>query len=388
MMTKIHISKIIWTTIILFFTFLNVLEANQKEQLNIKQNELERIKKEIEQTKRKISTLTSKEKKEIKLINQYKRNLAQLNNKLQILKTSISKMQDSIRNLSLVLSDEEKKLNKLKLDYTNLVGSFYLTQFKDNNLKYDVSNEPSKLDIFYLKWIQQRVLNTISEINKYIDSTKKIVDKLDQITRQQENIKKAHEVEKLKIDRLAQRKSAELSKIKSDKDKLLKELRAKEQSAKKLRAIIAELIKKQSTENTKQTPKQSNVKSAGTLNWPTNSRKILRGYGQSVDPITNLSFDNPGIDIATPSGSAVYAAGAGVVKKVYWLPGYGTLIIIDHGNNLRTVYANLLRITVKEGDSVTAGKVIGYSGESLDGQCLHFQVWIGSQKVNPLSYLR
>ncbi len=388
MRMRIHIKAIFLSLLILISASYNSNGANQSEQISIKQNELERIRKEIEQTKRRIANLSSKEKREAKRINQYKQNLVRLNKKLQVIKANILKMQDSINYLSHVLTDEEKKLVKLKTNYKNLLSSVYLSQYADNYFKYNGSNELSPLDVFYMKWIQNQISTTFEKINKYIDSTKKLMNILDNISRQQEIIRQAHESEKSKIDRLAKRKSAELSKIKTDKNKLLKELRAKEQSAKKLRAIIAELIKAQAAEDTKRSPVQSSSKSVGSLRWPSSSRTILRAYGQSIDPVTNLSFDNPGIDIAAPSGSNVYASAAGIVKKIYWLPGYGTLIIIDHGNNLRTVYANLLRITVKEGDNVTSGKLIGYSGESLDGQCLHFQVWVGNQKVNPLSYLK
>ncbi len=383
----ILLRNLICFVVIILLINTNEATSNQK-QLNAKQKELEQIRKEIEQTKRRIGNLSNREKSETRLINQYKKNLAQLNNRLFSTQQSIIKMQDSINQLTLNLTNEEKKLNRLKIAYSLLCSQNYANEFNNNNKKYILTNEVNPVYKLYLQWFERHTSKKVTQINKCIDSTEQLIHRLGEIRVKQESMKKAHEIEKSKIHRLTRQKSIELRKIKADKNKLVKQLRDKERSAQKLRSIIAELIKKQKEDDKKSIASPRSTQSIGTLRWPTVSKRILRSYGQSTDAATNLSFDNPGIDIATPSGSTVVASAVGTVKKIYWLPGYGSLVIIDHGNNLRTVYANLLRITVKEGDKISAGGLIGYSGESLDGECLHFQVWKGNQKMNPLNYIR
>ncbi|MBK7034100.1 MAG: M23 family metallopeptidase [Ignavibacteria bacterium] len=71
-----------------------------------------------------------------------------------------------------------------------------------------------------------------------------------------------------------------------------------------------------------------------------------------------------------------------------WLSGYGSLVIVDHGNGFRTVYANLATVSVKSGSSVQSGTVVGSSGENIDGKLVHFEVWYGRERQNPLTYLR
>jgi murein DD-endopeptidase MepM/ murein hydrolase activator NlpD len=103
---------------------------------------------------------------------------------------------------------------------------------------------------------------------------------------------------------------------------------------------------------------------------------------------TNTVFDNPGIDIAAKNGSPAYAAAPGTVSLVHWLPGYGSLVIVNHGKGIRTVYANLSSVNVKKGQAVNTGTQVGKSGESVDGEFLHFEVWSGSTRHDPTKYLK
>jgi murein DD-endopeptidase MepM/ murein hydrolase activator NlpD len=115
---------------------------------------------------------------------------------------------------------------------------------------------------------------------------------------------------------------------------------------------------------------------------------ISKYFGTSKNPETNTVFDNPGIDISASVGSPVIATAKGVVSLIHWLPGYGTLIIINHGAGVRSVYANLSTVNVKKDQSVKQGALIGRTGQNVDGNILHFELWQGSSRLNPLGYLR
>lgn len=93
-----------------------------------------------------------------------------------------------------------------------------------------------------------------------------------------------------------------------------------------------------------------------------------------------------GIDIASDSGTAVYASDAGVVVFSGWSTGgYGYMIMIDHGNGYQTLYAHLSQVNTFCGQSVPQGQTIGYGGTSGNstGPHLHFEVRLGGGFVNP-----
>lgn len=100
-----------------------------------------------------------------------------------------------------------------------------------------------------------------------------------------------------------------------------------------------------------------------------------------------------GIDIAAPADTPVRAVADGTVTKVSTDSRYGITIEIDHGDGLRSVYANLSTDSMTEtGDVVTKGQVISGVGntslfESLDESHLHFEMQKDETAVDPHSYL-
>lgn len=90
-----------------------------------------------------------------------------------------------------------------------------------------------------------------------------------------------------------------------------------------------------------------------------------------------------GVDFRAPLGTPVLAADDGTIaatgnQDLYCYKGaYGRFIVINHENNLTTLYAHLSRIIVKSGDKVKRGEVIGYSGKSgyATGPHLHLTVF-------------
>ena len=81
------------------------------------------------------------------------------------------------------------------------------------------------------------------------------------------------------------------------------------------------------------------------------------------------------------------AAESGTVSLVSWMAGYGTIVIIEHVGGWRTVYANLATASVSEGRNVKKGGSIGTVGSAVDGDYLHFEVWDGQNRKNPLQHL-
>ncbi|HHZ03096.1 MAG TPA: M23 family metallopeptidase [Tissierellia bacterium] len=99
-----------------------------------------------------------------------------------------------------------------------------------------------------------------------------------------------------------------------------------------------------------------------------------------------------GIDIKPKDTLFIESALAGKVEAVNNSEITAIEIIIDHGNNIKTLYSNLISANVKVGDTVEKGQVIGNLGktvsiESTDGAHLHFEVIVDGKNVNPLDYI-
>jgi len=97
-----------------------------------------------------------------------------------------------------------------------------------------------------------------------------------------------------------------------------------------------------------------------------------------------------GIDIGGGTGSSYSAAAAGTVVTAGWGGGYGNMIVIDHGNGVKTRYAHSSKLLVSVGQQVQQGQSIGLVGSSghSTGPHLHFEVILNGSTVNPSHYLR
>lgn len=97
-----------------------------------------------------------------------------------------------------------------------------------------------------------------------------------------------------------------------------------------------------------------------------------------------------GIDILAPGGTAVRAAGFGVVLYAgNGMRGYGNAIVLDHGEGVTTLYGHLRSFHVRSGDAVAAGSVIGTVGDTGNATTthLHFEIRLEGEGVDPEKYL-
>ena len=98
------------------------------------------------------------------------------------------------------------------------------------------------------------------------------------------------------------------------------------------------------------------------------------------------------IDLTAAANSSVYAVIDGKVESVYENYLDGKVVVIEHANNLKTIYKSLANTaSLKVGDMVSKGQVIGETGlsagESYLGNHLHFEVEENGKKIDPSGYL-
>jgi murein DD-endopeptidase MepM/ murein hydrolase activator NlpD len=120
--------------------------------------------------------------------------------------------------------------------------------------------------------------------------------------------------------------------------------------------------------------------SASKLQWP------LRQFGISQ----YFSYYHPGMDLTDPIGTPVYPIGEGYVTWVEFLPyGYGHHVLVTHDDGMKSLYAHLSRVFVKQGMRLTKKTAIGevgVTGQST-GSHLHLEIYQDEVPTNPLEVL-
>ena len=99
-------------------------------------------------------------------------------------------------------------------------------------------------------------------------------------------------------------------------------------------------------------------------------------------------YYHKGVDLAANTGTKIQAALDGKVSFSGIADGYGKVVIIDHSDNLQTVYAHCSKLNVSEGDQVLRGQVIAEVGNTGDstGPHLHFEIRVDGVPIDPLGY--
>lgn len=131
----------------------------------------------------------------------------------------------------------------------------------------------------------------------------------------------------------------------------------------------------------------ANTRYSWLVNHPLQEGRVSSTWGNRT--LLGTTRHHSGVDLAAPSGTAIYSTGSGVVTKSGWGSGYGQYVEIDHGNGYITRYAHASRLMVNAGDRVSAGEHIANVG--CTGRCtgphLHFEVVKNGQRKNPTTYL-
>ena len=118
-------------------------------------------------------------------------------------------------------------------------------------------------------------------------------------------------------------------------------------------------------------------------------KRIASSFGMRIHPFYKVPKMHTGMDFTAPTGTDIYATGDGVVQKVdYSQRGYGNHVVIDHGFGYATLYAHMHSISVRPGQKVKRGSVIGQVGNTGMSVAphLHYEVHKAGKQINPINY--
>jgi len=121
---------------------------------------------------------------------------------------------------------------------------------------------------------------------------------------------------------------------------------------------------------------------------PVSDGNITSGFGGRNHPLLGYSKMHTGVDWGSSTGTAIFAAGNGIIDKVGWEGGYGKYIRLRHANGYETAYGHMSAFArgMEQGKKVRQGQVIGYVGSTglSTGAHLHYEILINGRFVDPM----
>ncbi|MFN5847746.1 MAG: murein hydrolase activator EnvC family protein, partial [Chitinophagales bacterium] len=388
----------------------------QKEYNNILR-EIKQIQNNIDKTSRErnigvneIAMINSKIEKRQKLIDNIESQAKVIESELQLrvkdvsnLGLEIAKLKEEYTKLILWLNKNHSSVNKLAfvMEANNFKETYHRIQYIK---KYgDYRARQSK----YLSNQVDRIMEKINSLNTIKNEKINILDinktQQKELTSEKNNrdqvVKKLDkELNELRRKIVAKNEQAEainrkIKKIIEDEVRKEQERRIAARAREAKKDAATGVTTKREPEDYSQTPEgrlsNSFRESRGNLPWPVSSGEITNKFGRQPHPLApDLFIDNSGLDIRTPSNSAVKSIYKGEVVRVFDMPTYQNCVMVKHGDYF-TVYAYLKSVAVREGMEINAGQILGICGyDDTHGYSLvNIQIWHYQNKQNPQTWL-
>ncbi len=374
------------------------LEANKKK-----------LEQEIAQTSKQLNQTQSKKKAttaQLQLLNsnidKRKKLINGLNQEVALTNREINKLENKITRLS-------RDVENLRAEYAKLIVSSYRHRNRYSSLMFILSSRDFNQAVRRIRYISQYneyIRKQVDLINEKQAVLKTSRESLEEERAGKQRLMNDQQREKKKLEQEQKEKNRIVSQLKSQEKTLKKKLSDQQKKVNELNAKIKKLIEEEVRRS--QANAQKNGASAtanktayaltpaekalsgnfesnkGKLPWPLERGTISGRFGTHPHPmVPSVTVTNNGIDILTEKGASARAVFQGEVASIGSVYGL-KFVMVRHGGYI-SVYANLDQVYVQQGQKVETKQKIGrvYYDREEDKTELQFQLWKGTEKINP-----
>ena len=359
----------------------------QKKQRKL-QAEIEQTNKMLKQTKKDETATLNK----LQLIGKNIKNQKQLINTLD---NEITALNHEMKQLSNTRDSLQVVLEGYKKDYAEMVRQSHYARMQQSPLLFLLSSDSFQQLARRARYLQEfahfrqeqvrRIENTQAEIDIQNDLLQANKD-----DKQTALSSRKREQENLQRDERKQQNM--LNQLKSKEKDLSQKLKQQQKKVAELNKKIDDIVRKQAAQSSKtsMTKEQKLIAGGfeankGRLPWPVEKGMISGHFGKQQHPVYSLvTIDNKGIYLQTTAGAKARAVYKGDVTSCFMIANTYA-VIIQHGN-YRTVYSNLSKLSVKQGDKVEPKQAIGtiFTDPEQDQKTeLYFQIYKDRDILNP-----
>lgn len=389
----------------MFFLNIGHSQAQTRKELETKRKKL---KKDIVRVNNLLFAAQKKEKNALEDLKDINQKIATRSDYIASINKESSLLSSEINQNEKVISKLSKNLEILKKDYAEMIFKSYKSKSKQSQLLFVMSSQNFQQAYKRLEYMKQytkfRKKQGI-EIVVQSNTIQKLTDSLVYNKQVKDTLIKIEELEKQKIEVDKKDKEKLVSRIKKKEKLYVVEIKAKQREERKIAAKIDKIIKDAIAKsnigkgNTKAkgfalTPEAKALalkfeQNKGKLPWPVKNGLVVRRFGTQAHPtLRGITITSSGLHIATDKGATAKSVFNGKVLAIQLLTGGKKAVLIQHGNYI-TTYNNLETLSVKKGDNVTTGQVLGkiFTNKVTGKTTLIFVLHKETQRQNPSSWI-
>ena len=367
------------------------------------------LQKEIAQLEQQIKDNSTRSSNALNELTLVRRQVAARRSLVQESEREVGRLRDTIAARQAEADRLQRRLETMETYYRRLVRSAYKN--RDTHLWYSYLLSSKDLGqasrrYTYLRDLSGQMSSQARRLKELRTTLGEDLVRLSALRKEAEDIRAAREKELQDLRTEEQRSDRLVASLQQDKAKYQKQLETKRKQVealnREIERIIAQAVedarKKEeaaAAANANRNTKPVDVQLAGEfaankgkLPWPADG-PVVEGFGQHNHPVytTLVMPANNGVNIGLSAGAEILSVYDGEVKRVIVMPGYGRCVLVGHGTYF-TFYCKLRDVSVKSGDKVKTGQLLGHV-DTIDGQTqLHFEVWKEKEPEDPETWLR
>jgi septal ring factor EnvC (AmiA/AmiB activator) len=380
--------------ILTIVTFSVVAQKSKTQLQKEKQQNLEKIK-EVEQI---IGETSAKKKNTIGELNALNQRIKEQERLVGSIKGEVGLLDSEIHENNDIIDALEGDLKRLKKEYASMLFAAQKANNSTTRLTFLFSSSSFDQFIMRLRYMKQ-----YSETRKL--QAEQIIEVQDELSGHVKEIKvRREEKNKLLGEQVAATQN--LTNLKKQQNSLVRSLEKEEKNlrkdlaeTKKVVARLDNLIEEIIREEMERAARGSKGEAIALSNsfeenkqkfmWPVSSGFISQRFGRQNHPVLKgIVQQNNGVNIQTQENEKVKTIFEGEVRRVAFIQGLGSTVIIKHGDYL-TVYAGLKEVFVRSGQKVTTNQEIGKVFSSTEGVSeLRFQIFKNTTALDPQGWLK
>ena len=377
---------------LLLIPYSFVFAADSVKELQKKQKKLQA---EIEQTNKMLKQTKKDETATMNKLQLIGKNIQNQKKLIRTLDNEIVALNREMNQLSATRDSLQRVLERYKNDYAQMIRASHFARVQQSPLLFLLSSDNFQQLARRARYLQEFARFRQEQVRR-IESTQVQIDEQNDLLKANKDDKmtalssRKREQENLKRDERKQQNM--LNQLKSKEKGLSKQLKQQQKRVAELNKKIDDIIRKQTEKASKTTlTKEQKLLAGGfeankgRLPWPIEKGMISGHYGKQQHPVySQVTIDNKGVYLQTTAGSKARAVYKGEVTSCF-LVANTYAVIIQHGN-YRTVYSNLSKLNVKQGDKVDTKQLIGtiFTDPEQDQKTeLYFQIYKDRNILNP-----
>lgn len=400
--TWVGVLLAVWTS--LFLASSGFAQDDLEARRASTEERLQTLKQQIEQDQSRLQETAAAEKSTQEKLEKLEREIALREELVSTYQQRLAQVKRDQKHLRDTLRTLEERLDLLQREYQNRV----LHAYKYNRIP-DValilasrSINQMLVRIRYLQRFAQQRKAQRSDVQKAAAEVRQSREKLNEKQAETRELLAEARVERENLQALKTDRQEVIDELRTRRTDLKEEIEQKQAQARQLEQQIREIVakverrteRKSEAEQAEEAALSANLSASfeqnkGRLPWPADGA-VTEKFGNRVDPVYGTQTYHPGILIATNPEDQVRAVFQGTVSGIDFVPGYGTYLVVRHGEYL-SVYSNFSSLYVSEGETVEAGEILGLSGteEEPRGAGVFFAVFdqTKSESVDPTTWL-